>query len=172
MSVKIVVWQLLNKLISMNLIRCSAFYGRIEDKIPPLPPLYRHNKPKIVFASAAYKRDTHEREASPHSINWIVGDSKYEKVLSKTGLVQKDSQEYPSRISKVKMMKRFVGVMQLLPDSTADAPFDARQSYDKMKAEAIDYNSAKEACIKAFRDSNLGDWKKVQKPSEIEKFTL
>lgn len=157
----------------MNWNRCSAFYGRIEDTIPTLPPPYRHHKSKILFASAAYKRDTHEkREASPHSINWIVGDPKYEKVLSKTGLVTKDSQEYPSRISKVEIMKRFVDVMQLLPDSTADDPFDARQSYDKMKAKAIDYNFAKEACIKAFRDSKLGDWKKVQKPSEIEKFTL
>lgn len=61
--------------------------------------------------------------------------------------------------------------MQNLPRA-ANALFDAGQSYDKMKTDAIDYNLAKEACIQAFKDKNLGNWNKVQKPSEIEKFTL
>lgn len=69
------------------------------------------------------------------------------------------------------MLKMFVNAMQNLPRA-ANALFDAGQSYDKMKTDAIDYNLAKEACIQAFKDKNLGNWNKVQKPSEIEKFTL
>lgn len=155
-----------------SIYRYSAFYGRIEGSMPQLPSPYRHNKPHIAFASAAYKRDTHTSEASMHSINWILSDPTCEKILSKTGLILKDSTEYASRISKMELMKRFVDVMQHLPDFAANTSFDARQTYDKMKAEAIDYNSAKEACIKAFQVNKLGNWNKMQKPSEIEKFTI
>lgn len=69
-------------------------------------------------------------------------------------------------------MKRFVDVMKNLPHLPANTPFDAAQTYDKMKEDAIDYNTAKEACIEAFRSKSLGNWAKVQKPSEIDKFTL
>lgn len=140
--------------------------------MPELPLPYRHNKPKIAFAAAEYKRNTHCDEASMHSYNWIIGHPEYEKILSKTGLVLKGTQECASRISKMELMKRFVDVMQRLPDSTVPTSFDAGHPYDKMKAEAVDYNCAKEACIKAFQDKNLGNWNKVQKPAEIEKFTL
>lgn len=151
----------------------SAFYGRIEDGLSQLPSQYRHIKPHIAFGSP-YKRNTHSDEASPYSINWIVCDPAhaYEKIVSKLGLISKASEESPSRISKMELMKRFVDVMQHLPDFAAHTTFDATQTYEKMKADAIDYNSAKEAFIKAFQAKNLGDWCKVQKPTEIDKFRM
>lgn len=140
--------------------------------MPPLPSPYRHNKPKIAFTSSAYIRDTHVAEADAFSINWIVGNPKYEKILSKTGLASKDATGCASRISKRELMKRFIDVWQQLPNSPAKPPFDDKQSYAKMKADAVDYCRAKEACIQAFKDKNLGDWNKMQKPPGIDNFTL
>lgn len=140
--------------------------------MPPLSPPYRHNKPNIAFATALYTRDTHVAEAAVYSLNWIVGNPNYEKILSKTGLTLKKSLPCASRISKHELMKRFVDVWQHIPAWPAKTPIDAKQSYAKMKAAAVDYNRAKEACIKAFKDSNLGDWNKMQKPPGIDNFTL
>lgn len=137
-----------------------------------LPSKYRHNEAKIAFATVEYKRQTHLEAPAPHSLNWIFGRQTCEKIVSKTGLVHaEEPNECASRISKCEMLRNFVDVMQNLPHA-ANASFDAGQAYDKMKTDAIDYQLAKEACIQAFKDKNLGSWNKVQKPSEIEKFTL
>lgn len=72
----------------------------------------------------------------------------------------------------MELMKRFVDVMTRLPRTNADTEFDSTQTYHEMKEGANDYNIAKQACIEAFQAKNLGSWTKVQKPSEIEKFTL
>lgn len=139
-----------------------------------LPESYRHNKPKIAFASAEYKRNTHSWEAEPYSLNWIDGITNplYEKILSKTGHVLFNQQSKESRISKIEFMKRFVDLMKLFPELAANSSFHKGQRYDQMKADAIDYNRAKYACIQAFQTKNLGNWKKVQKPAETDEFHL
>lgn len=135
--------------------------------MPNLPASYRHHKPKCAFTTVEYKRCTQFEDPAPHSFNWIIGRQTCEQIVSKTGL----NDDCASRISKLELLKQFVNVINNLPHAEKTS-FDAGQTYDKQKAQAIDYNVAKEACIKAFKDKNLGSWYKVQKPLEIEKFTL
>lgn len=154
----------------------SAFYGRIEDSIAALPSPYHHNKPEIAFSSGFYNSYT-KTEAFTYSFNWIESPidpdlpQNCEQIVSQTGLAVNDMGK-ASRITKIELMKCFVDVKKSLSISNPNAAFYMTQTYNMMKVDAEDYNRAKEACIAAFRQKNLGDWRKVQKTSNIGEFAL
>lgn len=148
-----------------------AVFNRIDSYVNDLPLYYRHHKPNILFASSSYQRNTHLPDPSDFSMNWIASSSTshFERIKSNTGLCENG---VASRLSKFELMKLFLVLVRKIPESPVDLKCSDKIIYEDLKKDAESFQKAKGRLIEAFQKAELGNWQKVQKPMEIDRFRL
>lgn len=69
-------------------------------------------------------------------------------------------------------MKLFLVLVRKIPESPVDLKCSDKIIYEDLKKDAESFQKAKGRLIEAFQKAELGNWQKVQKPMEIDRFRL
>lgn len=141
-----------------------AIFGRLENSLKDLPPLFKLNKPKMCTTSSPGVRLLLK---SPNfSINWTTGLGRPEIVNAATG---KTEAGHVSRLSKTAFFSRFLNIYDRL-SHIYDYETPKLGLYSSYKNVAKHYQDAKRAFVLAFSNTGLGHW--VKKPIEQNEFEL
>lgn len=139
-----------------------ALFGRIEEHVKDLPPLYRVNKPKMCATTSPEMR--HLSKSPNFSVNWSVDLARPEVVNATTG---KTESGQVSRLAKRNFFQRFINIYDRLSHiDTHPAP--QTPLYGAFKSAVKSYKEAQKALEGAFVAAGLGHW--VKKPVEQNQF--
>ncbi|XP_013394719.1 double-stranded RNA-specific editase 1 isoform X2 [Lingula anatina] len=133
--------------------------GSIED----LPQPYQLYTPLLSGISNPESRQP--GKAPGFSVNWCIGDPSLEVVNATTGKTE-DGQ--PSRVCKHALYRCFHELFGKV--SAASGQTELPRFYVEAKANAVDYQLAKQKLFKAFETQGLGAW--IKKPMEQDHFEL
>ncbi|GFS81359.1 double-stranded RNA-specific editase 1 [Trichonephila clavipes] len=141
-----------------------AIFGRLENSLKELPPLFKLNKPKMCTTSSPEVR--HLLKSPNYSINWTIGLEHPEVVNATTG---KTEAGQVSRLSKTTFFKRFMNIYDRL-SHIHDYETPKLGLYASYKNVVKHYQEAKRAIVLAFLNAGHGQW--VKKPIEQNEFEL